>query len=351
MYNSYRDCRKVRAHFIGFCRVRFFYQNAPLFRSSNTMKNGIHSELPKKTLAQTYLNLLGKPESAESVDEHVESALNSVKKIMSLEHLHYGEIEKNLKSVLSPNCFQHQSNEQAHLTIDQTELFITIKLLLQNGELGISRIAPIVFKMDHDTIQMFIEFFESDPRFKLNGINFICQCYVLICFRLRQLGLNMESDKILQGNMRNLFLPAIQRNEFLSKKYLRNLVSLLVVSYDVERTINLVKESSCLTMVYALIELKPTLIKDLRMVLTHVTKESDQPSGLTKYQKLILYLLSNRAAYSDVAFVEKVFELSKKHRLSYGECTNQAQFFSSLMELLEKKKFEYHTFESFNEDD
>ncbi|KAG7864604.1 hypothetical protein KL918_005393 [Ogataea parapolymorpha] len=301
-----------------------------------------------RSLVSDLMDLLEKPIHKRAIDQHVEDKLTTVRYIESFEKDHYQRILRELTSVLQPlgkSSNQNQPITACHSLLGsevkavnqyirklrkQSDIIFVADYLLAQGRLNTTFLASLVFKMNRATLKGFISTTINDGRFASLDEALLCKAYVIFCYRLRQLGMMTLSDHLIKQQLSSLWLPCIRREQFSNAKYLRNLMSILMEALDENELISIVKSAKSVHMAYILWELKPHRYREIKEAFVVSSHRPSSNRNLSAHQKLILYLLSNPGVYQDDQLQIKLNELSRRHRLSYGECVSENSFFESL---------------------
>ncbi|KAG7826611.1 hypothetical protein KL920_005408 [Ogataea angusta] len=294
------------------------------------------------------MDLLEKPTHRRAIDQHVENKLTKVKYIEDFERNHYQRILRELTSVLQP--LQRASNQDHPIAPcqlllgsevkavnqyirklkKQSDIVFVADYLLAHGRLNTTFLASLVFKMNRATLKSFISTTISDSRFASLNESLLCKAYVIFCYRLRQLGMMALSDLLIKQQLSSLWLPCIRRKQFTNAKYLRNLMSILMEVLNENEILSFVISTKSVHMAYVLWELKPDRYEEIKEAFVVSSNHTSSNCNLSAHQKLILYLLSNSCVYQDNQLQIRLNELSRRHRLSYGECVSESSFFESL---------------------
>ncbi|KAG7744238.1 hypothetical protein KL912_005363 [Ogataea haglerorum] len=305
-----------------------------------------------KSLVNDLMDLLEKPIHRRDIDQHVENKLTMVKSIESFEKDHYQRILRELTSVLQPlkiSSNQHQPISACHSLLlsevkavnqyirklrKQSDLVFVADYLLAHGRLNTTFLASLVFKMNRATLKSFISTTINDCRFTSLDKSLLCKAYVIFCYRSRQLQMMTLSDHLIKQHLSSLWLPCIRSEQFTNAKYLRNLMSILMEALDENDLLSIVKSTKSMHMAYVLWELKPNRYRDIKEAFIGSSHHPSSNRNLSPHQKLILYLLSNPGVYQDHQLQIKLNELSRRHRLSYGECLSENSFLESLKSII-----------------
>ncbi|KAH3666377.1 hypothetical protein OGAPHI_003556 [Ogataea philodendri] len=293
------------------------------------------------------MKLLEKPRSNVNLDEQIESRFEALRSVEIMSALHYQGIQEKLNSVLRQRNAGLQADDTGRQSLDliirntqdQSQLLNLARELLPKNEMPISILANIVFKLDQAHLLDLVGVSESEHTFLSADETFLCKAYVLFLYRLDQVGAHVSLRRLLDKCLQTLLIPNIKSRKFNDKKYLRNLMTVLIKLEGRSDLIHIVRETECTALAYTLWETIPSNYEAVKSMLKSFTDSSmEGKNGLTSHQKLVMFLLSDKGAHRDLKFMDKINQLSKLHRLSYGECIQENEFLLSVVEALDSKK-------------